>query len=108
LAADRQPDLDELEARLAEAKARHTPEPRAIAGRAMAGGLRYGVEIVVATVVGFGIGWFLDRALGTTPWLAILFLMLGVAAGFRNLLRAVNRETAAVEAEEAAKSREEG
>ena len=102
------PDLDDLEARLAAAKAKHTPDPRAVAGNAMAGGLRLGTELVVATIVGFAIGWGLDRALGTSPWLAIVFLMLGVAAGFRNLLRAVNAEAAAVEAEEAARRREEG
>ena len=106
--ADVPPDLDDLEARLAAAKARHTPDPRAVAGNALAGGLRLGTELVVATVVGFAIGWGLDRALGTSPWLAIVFLMLGVAAGFRNLLRAVNAEAAAVEIEEAARRREEG
>ena len=98
---DRQRDLDSLEARLAAAKARHEPDPREIATSALAASTRYAMEIAVATVVGGAIGWQLDRWLGTKPWLAILFLMLGLAAGFINLFRAVNRETAAMEAEAA-------
>jgi ATP synthase protein I len=46
--------------------------------------------------VGGGVGWFLDRQFGTAPWGSLLFLLLGLAAGFRNLLRAVDREAALV------------
>lgn len=94
--------LEELDARIRAARARHAPEARQVAASALARGTRYAAELAVATVVGFGLGWFLDRQLGTGPWLAILLLMLGVAAGFRNLLRAVEQETRAVEAEAAA------
>lgn len=98
---------DDLDARIRAAKARHEPQARQVAASALARGTRYAAEIAVATVVGFGLGWFLDRQFGTAPWLAILFLMLGVAAGFRNLLRAVEQETRAVEAEEAAAAAEQ-
>ncbi len=43
----------------------------------------------VSIAVGAGIGYYLDRALGTFPWLSIVFLFLGVAAGFLSLLRVV-------------------
>jgi ATP synthase protein I len=33
------------------------------------------------------IGWVLDRWLGTTPWLLLLLLLLGTAAGFRNIIK---------------------
>ncbi len=99
---------EDLDARIRAAKARQAPEVRQVATSALARGTRYAAELAVATVVGFGLGWFLDRQLGTEPWLAILFLMLGVAAGFRNLLRAVEQETRAVEAEAAAAAREDG
>lgn len=52
-------------------------------------GLRIGVELVVAVAVGAGIGWALDRWLGTRPWGMILFLFLGIAAGMMNVYRAV-------------------
>lgn len=101
---------------MAAARARHEPDPRAIATSALAASTRYAMEIAVATVVGGAIGWQLDRWLGTKPWLAILFLLLGLAAGFFNLLRAVNRETAeakaraerAKQAEDAVRNEEDG
>jgi ATP synthase protein I len=99
--------LDDLEARIRAAKERHEPEPRAVAASAMARGTRYAAEIAVATVVGGGIGWFIDRQIGTAPWAALMFLLLGLAAGFRNLMRAVEREAAAVQAEEALEVRQE-
>lgn len=69
-----------------------------VAGSALASGSRYAVEIVAGVVVGGLIGWGLDRWLGTKPWLALVFLLLGLAAGFMNLMRAVNREQRVVDA----------
>lgn len=45
-----------------------------------------------ATLVGYAIGYLLDRALGTT-FLKIVFLLLGIAAGFVQLIRQVLRDT---------------
>jgi F0F1-type ATP synthase assembly protein I len=44
-----------------------------------------------STVVGYLIGHWLDGALGTT-WLTILFLVLGSAAGFVQLIRQIMRD----------------
>lgn len=96
-------DLDDFEARLEAAKARATPPPREIATSALGQGLRYAMEIVVGTIVGGVIGWLLDGWLGTRPWLAILFLLLGLVAGFMNLMRAVNREALEVSSEDMAR-----
>lgn len=46
-----------------------------------------GIEMAVATAIGWGIGTWLDGRLGTTPWLMVAFLLLGIAAGFKGLLR---------------------
>ena len=92
-------ELESLEARLAEAKARHAPvEPIRVAGGALAQGFRYAAEIVAATAVGTAIGWQLDRWLGSKPWLLLVFMLLGLAAGFVNLLRVVNAEQKLVDA----------
>lgn len=48
-----------------------------------------GMMFPVATAIGFFAGYYVDRWLGTSPWLAILGLALGVAAAIRNLLRTV-------------------
>jgi ATP synthase protein I len=56
-------------------------------GRAMSVGFTVLSEFVAAIIVGTLIGWQADAWLGTTPWLLILFLGLGVAAGFWNVFR---------------------
>ena len=50
-----------------------------------------GLTLVIATALGFGIGYLLDRWLGTFPWLMMLFTILGIVAGFVEMIRAVNR-----------------
>ncbi len=50
-------------------------------------GLRAGVEVVSALVVGIVIGFLLDRWLGTWPWLFLVFFVLGSVAGVLNVYR---------------------
>jgi ATP synthase protein I len=33
------------------------------------------------------VGWTLDRLLGTSPWLLLVLLFLGIISGFRNIIR---------------------
>jgi ATP synthase protein I len=51
-----------------------------------------GLHLVLGTFTGLAIGYFLDRALGTSPWLTLLFLGFGIAAGFVNLFRVMQRQ----------------
>lgn len=44
-----------------------------------------GLTFVVAIVLGLSAGWWLDKKLGSAPWLLLAGLLLGVAAGFKNL-----------------------
>lgn len=48
-------------------------------------GLRVGTEIVASTMIGLGIGFFLDRWLDTRPLFLIIFAIFGLAAGFLSL-----------------------
>ena len=50
-----------------------------------------GLTLVISTVIGLAGGYYLDRWLGTTPWLLLIGLVLGIAAGFVNLFRSVGR-----------------
>ena len=50
-----------------------------------------GMTLVLATVIGLAGGYFLDRWLGTSPWLILIGLGLGITAGFVNLFRSVKR-----------------
>ena len=47
-----------------------------------------GVEFSACVVIGMFIGSYLDRWLGSEPWMLFLFTILGFAAGIRALLRA--------------------
>jgi ATP synthase protein I len=48
-----------------------------------------GIAMVLATVIGLGVGYALDRWLGTNPWLTLIGLGFGIAAGFVILFRTV-------------------
>jgi ATP synthase protein I len=48
-----------------------------------------GVGLVAATAIGLLLGYGLDYLLGTRPWLTLTFTILGIVAGFINLLREV-------------------
>ncbi|MCX7598989.1 MAG: AtpZ/AtpI family protein [Armatimonadetes bacterium] len=57
---------------------------------ASVGGLAItGTVMGVCVALGLAGGYWLDRKLGTGPWLAVVGLLVGVAAAFRELLRAV-------------------
>ena len=57
---------------------------------------RIGIELVVAIAVGTGLGWAVDRWLGTRPWGMIVLFFLGAAAGMLNVWRAVTGQGMAV------------
>jgi ATP synthase protein I len=50
-----------------------------------------GLVLVVSTIIGLVGGYYADRLLGTSPWLLLVGLVLGIAAGFVNLFRSVTR-----------------
>ena len=58
-----------------------------------------GLELGLSVVFGVLFGRWLDGKLGTAPWLMIVFLVLGLVAGFRSVLRAVHRLDRAAEVE---------
>ena len=59
-----------------------------------------GLELGIAVIVGLLGGMWLDNRFGTTPWLMLAFLVFGLVAGFRNVLRAVERAERAGAAED--------
>ena len=58
----------------------------ATAGMTLA--FRLGSEFVAGVLVGAGLGWGIDRLLGTAPWGMIVLLLLGFGAGIANMMRA--------------------
>ena len=52
--------------------------------------IRISTELIVAVSLGALIGWVLDDWLDTKPWLLVIFLLLGNAAGLWNIFRLTN------------------
>ncbi|MBW1759796.1 MAG: AtpZ/AtpI family protein [Deltaproteobacteria bacterium] len=50
-----------------------------------------GLSVALSIFIGLFAGVYLDRRFDTTPWLTIIFLFLGIAAGFRNIGLAVKK-----------------
>ena len=64
------------------------PDSSGMGGNSLLGiGLRVGVELVSALVVAVAIGWWLDSYFHTKPFLLIVFVLLGGAAGLLNVWR---------------------
>lgn len=51
-----------------------------------------GIHLVVSTFVGFAIGYGLDKLFGTSPYLTVIFLIIGIIAGFRELIRIAKKQ----------------
>lgn len=52
--------------------------------------LRYstvGLEMGLSVLIGLFVGQWLDKRLGTEPWLLLVFLLFGMVAGFRSIFR---------------------
>ena len=85
--------INSLDSRLKNARV-HTQDPlsqpgtdKAEKGDALGLAFRVSVEIVSAVAIGVGVGWLLDGWLDTTPWLMVVFIVLGFAAGILNVYR---------------------
>ena len=51
-----------------------------------------GLSVSLSIFIGLAVGVYLDRhVFGTTPWLTIIFLILGIAAGYRNIGLAIKK-----------------
>lgn len=85
--------LQDLDERLKRLRAEtEPPEARPAFGEPASGlGMAFMVaaHLVSGLAVGAGIGYLLDRGLGTKPWLLVTFFLLGAAAGGMNVYRTI-------------------
>jgi len=85
--------LDDLDAKIKKAResSRHGRSDGTQTGnanpKAFALGMRVALEMIAAFIAGGAIGWFLDKWLGTSPLMLILWVALGFAAGIRSAYR---------------------
>jgi ATP synthase protein I len=86
--------LDKLGGKLNHAQGRAAPPTDGdinSRSKAMSFALRLASELIGGVLLGGLIGWGLDRLLGTAPILLIVCLLLGVAGGLLNSVRAAQR-----------------
>ena len=59
--------------------------------REMGMAVRMATELAAAVAVGGFLGWYLDKWLGTSPWLLLVLLMLGMVSGTLTAFRLSKR-----------------
>lgn len=88
---DEKDDLAQFSAKLIAAQEKYEEKPEPSPAKSGLGiGMRIGIELLSGIAVGGGIGYYLDRVLGIAPWLMIIFLLMGGAAGVLNAYRAAS------------------
>jgi ATP synthase protein I len=58
-----------------------------------------GLEMGISVGIGIAAGYYMDKWLHTTPWMLLLWMVIGLAAGFRGVFRAIARADKAAELE---------
>ena len=88
-------ELRALEDRIAKAKGVTTRPAEQPAYSQAQHAWRMVIELVSGLLIGFAIGFGLDRLFGTNPVLMIVFTLLGFAAGVRVMIRTAQELQAA-------------
>jgi len=84
--------LDKLGEKLDQAtKGDQVDRHQSASSSGLAIAMRMGSEFVAAVLIGGAIGWFLDKWMGSTPFMLFLFLMVGFAAGTMTIIRVGKR-----------------
>lgn len=77
-----------------------TPKASSHAAPSAVGGKRFysalsassvGLELGISVLVGVLFGNWLDGQLGSEPWMMLVFMVIGLIAGFRGVLHAVKK-----------------
>jgi ATP synthase protein I len=50
-----------------------------------------GISVALSIFIGLAVGIYLDRRFETTPWCTLIFLLIGIIAGFRNIAIVIRR-----------------
>lgn len=79
--------LDERRQETEETARKADKASNASIGKAMGTGFRVASELAAAIMVGGFMGYMLDKWLGTSPWFLLVFLVLGIIAGFWNVYK---------------------
>lgn len=91
------PAIDSLEERIAKAKAdedRRTGKDKELMGQVQSSAMSVASTMVGYPLGGIIVGWFLDQAFDTTPWLTITLMFLAFIGACIHIVR-MNKDTSA-------------
>lgn len=89
---------DDLNDRIAKAQAELDARARpkqASTGKGVGVGFKMASEFSAAVIVGLALGFGVDALFGTSPWGLIVMMLLGFAAGVRNVVATAMAQNAA-------------
>ena len=89
---DRDPHraLSDIEKRIKEVRGDSEPETETTYSSAGVA-FRIGIDLIAGVAFGVGAGLLLDKWLETSPWMLIVMIILGTAAGIRNVIRTADQ-----------------
>lgn len=64
--------------------------------------------MVAASFIGLFIGIYLDKWLGTSPWMTLIWLGIGIISGFRNIFILTRRALRDLEKDEEQDQKDDG
>ena len=67
-----------------------------------------GISMVAASFIGLFIGIYLDKWLGTSPWMTLIWLGIGITSGFRNIFILTRRALRDLEKDERQDQKDDG
>ncbi len=50
-----------------------------------------GFSVALSVFIGLAVGLYLDKQFESAPWMMVIFLLLGIVAGFRNIALAIKK-----------------
>jgi ATP synthase protein I len=50
-----------------------------------------GLSVALSIFIGLAIGLYIDKRYNTSPWFMLIFLCLGIVAGYRNIGLAIKK-----------------
>jgi len=86
-------NLDDLGTRVSAAQDANKPKKASGLNEVTTYGIatRLVAELVAGLLVGVLFGWYLDQLFDTKPWIMIVMIIIGAAAGIMNVMRAAKQ-----------------
>ncbi len=86
---DNNDQLDQVAKKIQEIKSRKKKidnEQKQKRGRQISIAMRISIELIISSIIGAVLGWYIDKWLNTKPIFFIIFLVLGIVSGIKTAI----------------------